>query len=93
MKASEIAHKASELVGGERNETHGDMATNHSNIASMWNAYLKIRRNPGSPLDGEDVALMMALLKLARTQTGAFNADDHVDLCGYAAVAGEIAQG
>ena len=36
------------------------------------------------------VATMMALLKLARTQAGKFNSDDHVDACGYAAIAGEI---
>ena len=36
------------------------------------------------------VANMMVLLKVARTQAGKFNLDDHVDACGYAAIAGEI---
>ena len=32
------------------------------------------------------------LLKIARTQAGSHNIDDYVDACGYAAIAGEIAQ-
>ena len=38
-----------------------------------------------------DVATMMVLLKIARTQAGSHNVDDYVDACGYAAIAGEIA--
>ena len=33
---------------------------------------------------------MMALLKVARTQTGAFNLDDFVDAAGYCALAAEM---
>ena len=33
----------------------------------------------------------MSLLKIARTQAGSFNLDDHVDTAGYAAISGEIA--
>jgi hypothetical protein len=93
MKASEIATEAARLVSGDRNQTHGDKATNHGNIAALWNAYLGIRRDPVAPLSGEDVALMMNLLKVARTQTGGLNVDDFIDGCGYMAIAGEIAQG
>ena len=38
----------------------------------------------------EDVAIMMALLKVARIATGAGKVDNYVDLAGYAACAGEI---
>ena len=34
---------------------------------------------------------MMALLKIARTQSGAMNDDDAIDAIGYIACAGEIA--
>ena len=34
---------------------------------------------------------MMVLLKLARIKNGKFNEDDYVDMCGYSALAGEIA--
>ena len=40
----------------------------------------------------KDVALMMALLKIARTKLGEHNKDDYVDLVGYGAIAGEIAE-
>jgi hypothetical protein len=93
MKASEIATEAARLVNGDRNDTHGDKTTNHGNIASLWNAYLGIRREPAARLSAEDVAIMMALLKIARTQTGSLNLDDHIDAAGYVAIAGEIAQG
>jgi hypothetical protein len=91
MAAGDTLEKALELVGGERARTHGDKYINHSKIAALWNAYL---RNAGSAveLDPTDVALMMALLKIARTQSGgAHNEDNYVDLAGYAGVAAETA--
>jgi hypothetical protein len=85
MKASEITDKASKLVSGDRNETHGDVTENHANIARLWSGYLEHGVSP------QDVAMMMVLLKVARTKLGAFNEDDFVDAAGYAGVAGEIA--
>ena len=78
-------------MSGERERTHGEKSRNHQNIAALWNAYLTIRRDPKALLSALDVAHMMALLKIARTQLGQKNADNWVDLIGYAAVAGEIA--
>lgn len=91
MLAGDTLSQALHLVGGERARTHGDKYINHSRIASLWNAYLA---NAGSAvvLDATDVALMMALLKVARTQSGgAHNDDNYVDLAGYAGVAAETA--
>ena len=34
---------------------------------------------------------MMVELKIARTKTGATNADDYIDAAGYIGIAGEIA--
>lgn len=42
-------------------------------------------------LDAHDVAIMMALFKIARVKTGGTKADNYVDGCGYLACAGEIA--
>lgn len=92
MKAETIALKAADLIGGERDRQHGQKRDNFERIAAMWNAWLQIRRDPASPLTAHDVGMMMALLKAARTQSGAFNEDDYVDLCGYAACAGEVAE-
>lgn len=91
MKASDIAKKASELVAGDRQKTHGDKTRNFLNIARLWNAYMLSRPNPWAELTPTDIGHLMVLLKVARTQLGAFNLDDYVDMAGYAACAGEIA--
>lgn len=85
-----IAARAAELVGGERDKTHGDTKVNFRNIASMWNTYIGIRAHHPSDLTPEDVAVMMTLLKIARMQTGKFNPDDYVDGCGYLSLAGFV---
>lgn len=88
--AANIATKAAELVGGDRDRQHGAKEDNFRRIADVWNAYLGIRRTDG-PLSAVDVGHMMALMKIARTQSGALNVDDYVDGAGYLACAGEIA--
>jgi hypothetical protein len=90
MDASDICSKAASLVGGDRAATHGDKVTNHENIARLWNAYLG---NEGIEcvLNAKNVAVMMILLKVARTSAGAHNMDDYIDAAGYAGCAGEIA--
>jgi hypothetical protein len=90
MKASEIAMKVAGLVDGEREKSHGTKADNFNNIARLWNAWLDVRFG-ASGLSGADVAKLMALLKIARMESGEFNEDDAVDACGYAAIAGELA--
>lgn len=72
------------MVGGTRAEQHGDKAYNHQNIAALWSAYL------GIVITSDQVALMMVLLKVARTKTGRLNRDDYLDMAGYAGVAAEI---
>ena len=92
MRATDIAAKAADLVGGDRDRQHGAKKDNFDRIAAMWNAWLAIRRDPAAPLTAHDVGAMMAVMKLARTQSGALNLDDYVDCAGYAACAGEVAQ-
>lgn len=85
MKNSDILNIASQLVNNDRNDQHGDMTTNHINIAKLWSAY------KGVEFTAHEVAIMMALLKIARTKIGKVNPDDYVDACGYLGIAGEIA--
>lgn len=89
--ANEIVKSAAEIVNGDRARTHGDKRKNHQNIATLWNAYLKIRRDPAAELSPLDVALMMDLLKTARTQLGEHNPDNYTDKVGYSSIAGELA--
>lgn len=95
MQAAEILTKASELVGGARDQEHGDKFTNFNCIAAVWNGYLLARTVSNKPfaLSAVDVGNMMELLKVARRLSGAHNADDYVDAAGYAGCAGEIAGG
>ena len=62
--SGEILADAGRLISSDRAEQHGDMRANHENIANLWAAYL------GTPVSTHDIALMMSLLKIARTKTG-----------------------
>ena len=84
--AKDICQKASEYVSGDREATHGDKLENHTDIAKLWSAYL------GKDITPTQAAVMMMLLKVARTKVGKFNIDDYIDMAGYAGVAGEVAQ-
>ena len=91
MRKEDILKKASELVTGDRNETHGDAFQNHAEIAEFWNIFLDKKLQPMASITAEDVALMMVLLKISRnTQGKKSNIDNFIDMCGYAAIAGEI---
>ena len=75
---------AIELVGGDRQKDYGDKVDNHNNIAKLWSAYL------GISVTAHDVALMMVLLKMARTKLGQVSRDTYIDMSAYSAIAGEI---
>ena len=81
---NEILSDANKLVGGDREKDYGDKVKNHTNIAKLWSAYLDIKVN------AHDVAIMMALLKMARTKLGKVSKDTYIDMSAYSAIAGEI---
>jgi len=84
MKSNQVLNQASVLVQGQREKDYGDKTENHNNIAKLWSAYLDIKIN------AHDVALMMALLKMARTKLGEVSKDTYIDMSAYSAIAGEI---
>ena len=86
MKRAEILDKAKECVCGQREQDYGSPEDNFKQIAKLWTAYKNAHFTPG------DVAMMMALLKIARIQSGTGTDDSFVDLAGYAACGGEIAE-
>ena len=83
-KTKELLSKAINLVGGDRQRDYGDKVKNHDNIAKLWSAYLDVK------IEAHDVALMMALLKMARTKLGEVSKDTYIDMSAYSAIAGEI---
>lgn len=84
MKAEEILQTAAGLIAGDRNEAHGDRHVCFDRIAAYWSLHL------GRQLSREDVAVMMALLKIARSQSGQKVVDHYIDGAGYLALAGEL---
>ena len=43
--------------------------------ATVWNAWLDVRKSQRAPLDAHDVACMMSMMKLVRTQADSPNWD------------------
>jgi len=92
LTAAEFCSVAGKLVSGDRAESYGDAEQNHANIAALWNAYLQcIRHRVDAGLTPRDVALMMVLLKIARTTFGKMTVDTYIDICGYGGITGELA--
>lgn len=82
--ASDILMEAASLVSIDRHEKHGEASENLGNIGALWSFYL------GTPISAKQVAMMMVLLKVARTKTGAPTSDNYVDMAGYAGLAGAL---
>lgn len=85
MNRSEILQQTEKMVCGHREQDYGSPEDNFGIIAELWTAYKQVL------FDSVDVAMMMALLKIARIRTGTMTEDSFVDGCGYLACGGEIA--
>lgn len=81
---NDILDKAKSIVNGEREGQYGTPEYSFSTIARMWEAYL------GVSLEADDVINMMILMKVARNSNGVYKEDNWIDICGYAALGGEI---
>jgi hypothetical protein len=85
VNADQVLETALSVIR-DREKTHGSKRQVFDQTRRLWSAYL------GIPVDAAQVATMMALLKIARSQCGEINHDDLVDACGYAAIASELRQ-
>lgn len=83
MTRKEILEAAEKCVTGQREQDYGSPEDSFRLISQLWSAYT------GHAITAKDVAIMMALLKIARMKNGD-KEDNFVDLAGYAACAGEI---
>jgi hypothetical protein len=63
-----ILSEAERCVCTDREEQYGNPKDNFSLIARLWREYL----DTDKPITAHDVAVMMALLKIARIATGTF---------------------
>lgn len=84
MNRAETLDKAKSCVCGQRETEYGSPENNFSAIAAFWSVY------KGVNFSANDVAMMMALLKIARIKSGTGTDDSYVDLAGYAACGAEI---
>lgn len=84
MKANEILLTATDIIG-ERGASYGHPADNLQHTAMLISAYLQM------PVHDYQVAGIMLLVKLARTNETAQQIDTWVDMAAYAALGGQLA--
>lgn len=86
----QVLGAAAGIVSHDRNVSYGDPEDNFTRISALWNAYLQLRRKGVSaPIEPWETAIMMILLKVARIMHDPSDADNFVDIAGYAATARE----
>ena len=93
MERKKILEMAMKCVCGDREQDYGTPEDSFKVIADFWSTYLRgkcVSPNADVCINADDVAAMMALLKIARIATGHGKADNWIDLAGYAACGGEI---
>tara|TARA_R110000823_G_scaffold207592_1_gene338143 strand:+ start:1106 stop:1366 length:261 start_codon:yes stop_codon:yes gene_type:complete len=86
MNRGQILDEAKRLTLNEREAIYGTPLVNHQRIAKFWSIYLEHEVTP------QDVALMMALVKVARLIQTPDHLDSVIDLCSYGSIAGELSQ-
>jgi len=83
-RAKDLLTNAADTIS-ERGLTHGHYDLTMLRTAKLWTDYLEREMDP------TDVAICMALVKLARIMETRNVHDSWVDFAAYAAIAGELA--
>lgn len=78
-----ILAEADLLIVGDRRNDYGPVEESFEWVASMWSTWL------GMPISPEDVAVMMALLKICR-EKNRHKRDNLVDAAGYIGLASHL---
>ncbi|QFP94674.1 hypothetical protein I5G59_gp54 [Mycobacterium phage LilMcDreamy] len=85
QRARQIATTAADLIDGDRNAAYGDATEQFGETGQLWSVVL------GVDVSAEQVAICMALVKIARLNNDIAHADSWVDAVGYLALGGGIA--
>lgn len=85
-KRKEFLDAADNLINGDREKDYGDPNKNFEDIAVGWSLIT------GTEITSSQVTLMMAWLTIARLFKTPDHSDSWIDLIGYAALGGELAQ-
>lgn len=87
--ASSLLFDTADLISDDR-DTHGDAVENQQHIAAGWTWYLRGKGalDADESIHGDDVAAMMAMLKMSRHAVGTHDMDHMRDIAGYAGIGG-----
>lgn len=87
-----ILNEAALAVSGDRAINYGLPEDNHKRIATLWNAYVLIRKQtePGVGITPYEVSIFNILTKIARLANNPNHKDSWVDIAGYAACGAEV---
>lgn len=85
---SMVLHKAELLINGDRAKDYGDPNENFGRIANLWNAQFANKLT--QPFTAQDVAYALIHLKMSRLANTPGHRDSLIDVCGYAALSGEL---
>lgn len=83
---SDLLVSAQKTVDGDRDKEFGDPLENMKCAAQLIGTYLDRELSP------DDVAMIMALFKVARIKGNRGSTDSYRDLAGYAAIAFDVEQ-
>lgn len=89
-----VLKEAEKCVCGQREQDYGGPEDSFRLIAELWEPYIRemlVSKGADVSIEPHDVAVMMALLKIARISKNPQHMDSWVDGCGYFACGGEIA--
>jgi len=85
LRARDILTDAADTIA-ERSKTHGHYDLTILRTSKLWSDFLE------REIDPVDVAICMALLKIARIMEARGSHDDNfLDACAYLAISGELA--
>lgn len=79
--------RADDIIHGERQDQYGNPEDSFEVIGQYWQAYIESKTKECLVLiTGQDVAIMLALMKIARMSGQKWHGDNAVDACGYLAI-------
>ena len=83
IRATSLLNETAEIIKN-RGLVYGSPSVNHLRIAKLWSVYLERAIEP------EQVAMCMALVKIARLIESPKHVDSYADAADYLAIAAEI---
>lgn len=86
-----ILAEAARIVTTDREQQYSSPEDSFGLIADLWTSYFSAAGENTVKFYADNVAMMMALLKIARIATGHYKEDSYIDACGYIACGAEIA--